>query len=174
MSKNQDCLGLKNHCISEENVKQYVLERFYEIKKAKKIKNLVNFQAMNKYMIMVHDQEELKKLGNIVASYKKIPFGDILEYYEKHLITSLENQPTIKKHVNVILHIFGYFSKHFNQQEKKSILNLLEKYKEEKITLGKILSEINPIVFRFNNTYLAGQTYFLLYSNSTPCIFPDL
>ena len=53
------------------------MERFLSIKQAQKIKNLVEFQAMNKYMIMAHDQEELKKLGTIVASYKKIPFSEI-------------------------------------------------------------------------------------------------
>ena len=31
--------------------------------------------------------------------------------------------------------------------------------------LGDILAEIHPIVFRFNKTYLASQTYFLLYAN---------
>jgi uncharacterized protein YbgA (DUF1722 family) len=124
-------------------------------------------------MVMAHDQEELKKLGNIVASYKKISFSDILDYYEKHLRLSLQNRPTIKKHTNVILHIFGYFSKKFNQQEKKMFLNLLENYKEEKITLEEILSEINPIIFKFNNTYLASQTYFLLYSNSSSDIFSN-
>jgi uncharacterized protein YbgA (DUF1722 family) len=173
VSKKQDYLDIENHQISEDDVCQYVLERFHDTKQVRKIKNLVNFHTMNKYMVMAHDQEELKKLGNIVASYKKISFSDILDYYEKHLRLSLQNRPTIKKHTNVILHIFGYFSKKFNQQEKKMFLNLLENYKEEKITLEEILSEINPIIFKFNNTYLASQTYFLLYSNSSSDIFSN-
>jgi uncharacterized protein YbgA (DUF1722 family) len=173
VNENHDYLKTKNLVVSEEEVQQYVLERFNDVKQAQKIKNLVNFQAMNKYMIMAHDQEELKKLGNIVASYKKIPFSEILDYYEKHLGKSLEKQPTIKKHTNVILHIFGHFSKNLNQQEKKMLLEFLEKYREEKITLGKILAEIHPIIFRFDNTYLSSQTYFLLYSNIAPEIFSN-
>ena len=106
VKENQGHLATENQVISEEDVKQYVLERYSEVKSAQKIKNLVNFQAMNKYMIMAHDQEELKKLGNIVACYKKIPFSEILDYYEKHLGKSFEKQPTIKKHTNVILHVF--------------------------------------------------------------------
>lgn len=171
VNKKQNYQDTTSNYLSEENVKQYVLERFAEIKKEKKIKSLVCFQAMNKYMIMAHDQEELKNLGNLVAGYKKISFEDVLENYEKHLINALENYPTIKKHFNVILHIFGYFFKNLNQQEKKIFLNLLERYKEKKITLGKTLLEINHIIFRFNNTYLASQTYFLLYSDSQTNIF---
>jgi len=174
VKENQDYLDLKNQIVSEEDVKKYVLERFNDVKQTQKIKNLVNFQAMNKYMIMAHDQEELKKLGNIVARYKKIPFSEILDYYEKHLRKSLEKLPTIKKHTNVILHIIGHFSNNLNHHEKKKLLDLLENYKEENIALGKLLADMHPLIFRFDNTYLASQTYFLLYSNIAPGIFSNI
>jgi len=170
VSKNQGKQTVKNAIISEEDVKQYVFERFNEVKKTKKIKNLVNFQAMNKYMLMTHDQEALKKLGNIVASNKKVSFEEILENYEKYLIKAFEKDPTTKMHINVIMHIFGYFSKEFSQHGKELYLDLVERYRNGKITLGNILAKINTIIFRFNNTYLVSQTYFLLYSDTQPGI----
>ena len=166
MNKNQDSQKKKNYTISEEEVKQYVFERFNDVKRTKKNKELVRFQTMNKYMIMARDQEELKKLGNIVASNKKIPLEEILKEYEKHLKKAFDKQPTVKTHVNVIMHVFGYFSKDFDLHEKEMFLRLLEKYKNENITLSEILAEINPIIFKLNNTYLASQTYFLLYSDT--------
>ena len=165
MSEKQEMVGTTR--LSEYDIKEYVLERFEEVKKGK-IKNLVSFQAMNKYMIMAHNQDELKILGNIVASYKKISLLEIISEYEKHLKIALEKPPTIKSHSNVIMHIFGYFSKNFSQLEKEQFFKLLNEFKEEEITIGKILSEINPIIYRFNNTYLASQTYFLLYSDPQP------
>ena len=174
MKENLDYFGIEKPQISEEDVVQFVLERFNDVKQTKKIKNLVNFQATNKYMLMSHDQEELKNLGNIVAKYKKISFLEILDYYDLHLKKALENPPTVKKHSNVIMHIFGFFSNDFNVDERRIFFDLLEKYREEKISLGEILSEINPIIFRFNKTYLASQTYFLLYSNSLPGNIFDL
>lgn len=153
--------------LSEKDVKEYVLERFEDVKQGK-IKNLVSFQAMNKYMIMAHNQEQLKVLGNIVASYKKISLLDIMSEYEKYLKIALEKPPTLKSHSNVVMHIFGYFSKNFSQPEKEQFFKLLNDFKKEEITIGKILSEINPIIYRFNNTYLASQTYFLLYSDPQP------
>ena len=168
MSKKQEAINTKSQKISEENIIEYILERFVDIKKSKKIKNLISFQAMNKYMIMAHSQDELKILGNLVASNKKSKLEKIITEYEEHLKTALESEPTIKKHSNVILHIFGYFSSHFNQQEKEKFFDLLAKFKNENISIGEILSEINPIIYRFNNTYLASQTYFLLYSNPQP------
>ena len=165
VSEKQEMAGTPR--LSELDVKEYILERFKDAKKGK-IKNLVSFQAMNKYMIMAHNQDELKILGNIVASYKKISLLDIMSEYEKHLKIALEKPPTIKSHSNVIMHIFGYFSKNFSQLEKEQFFKLLNEFKEKEITIGKILSEINPIIYRFNNTYLASQTYFLLYSDPQP------
>ena len=165
MSEKQKILSTPR--LSEQDIKEYVLERFQDVKKGK-IKNLVDFQAMNKYMIMAHNQNELKILGNIVASYKKISLLEIISEYEKHLKIALETPPTIKAHSNVIMHIFGYFSNNFSQIEKEQFFKLLNEFKEQQISIGKILSEINPIVYRFNNTYLASQTYFLLYSDPQP------
>jgi uncharacterized protein YbgA (DUF1722 family) len=114
---------------------------------------------------MAHDQAELKKLGNIVASYKKISFSQMLLEYENHLKLAMEKTPTIKTHSNVIMHIFGYFLKYLDQNEKRVFLNSLEQFRNGKKTIGEILLEISPITYHFDNTYLASQTYFLLYSD---------
>ena len=151
--------------LSEKDVKQFVNKRFQEVKKENKIKQLVEFQAMNKYLIMTHNQEQLRVLGRIVASNKKIKLSEILIEYENNLRLALQSKPTIKTHSNVLLHIFGFFSNNFSDLEKDKFFELLEDYKNERITIGDILAEIHPIVYRFNKTYLASQTYFLLYAN---------
>ena len=165
MSKNQE-ISTKEHKLTEKDITEYVIAQFENVKNENKIKNLVSFQAMNKYMIMAHDQNELKILGNIVASNKKVQFSQILMEYEKHLKKSFEKTPTIKTHSNVIMHVFGYFSKNFSQPEKEQLFELLKQFQDEKISIGKILAELTPIIFRFNNTYLASQSYFLLYSDA--------
>ena len=168
MTEKQKTLEESIPKLSEKEITDYVIERFEEVKKSNKIKNLVSFQAMNKYMIMSKDQTELKLLGNIVAKYKKGEMEEILKEYEEHLHKALAKSPTVKTHSNVILHIFGYFSKYFSQSEKEVFFKLLEEFKENRISIGKTLAEINPIIYRFNNTYLASQTYFLLYSDPEP------
>ena len=151
--------------LSEKDVKQFVNKRFQDVKNENKIKQLVEFQAMNKYLIMTHNQEQLRVLGRIVASNKKIKLSEILIEYENNLRLALQSKPTIKTHSNVLLHIFGFFSNNFSDLEKDKFFELLDNYKNEKITIGNILAEIHPIIYRFNKTYLASQTYFLLYAN---------
>jgi uncharacterized protein YbgA (DUF1722 family) len=156
---NKDCK------ISEKDVLDYVIQRFEDVKSSNKFKNILAFHTANKFMIMAHDQAELKKLGNIVASYKKISFSQMLLEYENHLKLAMEKTPTIKTHSNVILHLFGYFLKYLDQNEKRVFLNSLEQFRNGKKTIGEILLEISPITYHFDNTYLASQTYFLLYSD---------
>ena len=151
--------------LTEKDIKEFVNERFLEVKNNEKIKELVSFQAMNKYLIMAHNQEQLRVLGRIVASNKKIKLSEIITDYENNLKLALQSKPTIKTHSNVLMHIFGFFSKEFSDLEKAKFFELLMNYKNEEITIGSILAEIHPIVYRFNKTYLASQTYFLLYSN---------
>ena len=77
---NEDTISSEIQVISENNVREYVFERFEDVKNSNKIRNLISFQAMNKYMIMAHDQAELKILGNIVASNKK---KSIIKYFRR-------------------------------------------------------------------------------------------
>ena len=154
--------------VSEQDAIDFIKDRFSDVKKSKKISDLIEFQAMNKYMLMAHNQEELKILGNIVASHKKIRFDEILKQYDIHLKIALSKEPTVRTHLNVMMHIFGHFSKHFSPSEKDLFHEMLIQFKVGKTTIGKTLSEIGPLIYRFNQTYLAKQTYFLLYADPRP------
>jgi len=141
-----------------------VLERFDVVKDTPKFHRLVDFHTKNKYLVMVHNQDDLKKLGNLVANHSKESISSIIQQYEFHLKRSLLCTPTDKRHLNVVMHIFGYFSKNFNSSQKDLFMFLVKQYRDNQITIGNLLAEIAPLVYLFNNTYLANQTYFLLYS----------
>ena len=87
---------------------------------------------------------------------------------EKNLKLTLRSKPTIQTHSNVMMHIFGFFSKEFSILERDKFFELQDDFKNEKITIGEILAKINPTIYRFNKIYLTSQTYFLLYSNPDP------
>ena len=153
----------KTQEISENDIKRYTIEEFEKVKRKNRIKCLVKFQTMNRYMIMVHDQNELKVLECVIASYKKIRLSEILIQYEKHLKKALEKEPTRETHNNIIMHTFMRLSKDLNPVEKEEYLNLSRQYRLEEISLKQVLAKIEPIICRVNSTYFASQTYFLLY-----------
>ena len=158
--------GSKNHReLSLEDINTFVKARFNEVKKSKKIKELVSFQATNKFLIMARSQEQLKIMGRIVASNNKNNLSEILMEYEKHLNLALECSPTVKTHSNVLMHVFGFFSDEFSVLERNKFFELQANYKKGEITIGAALTEMHPLTYRFNKLYLASQTYFLLYAN---------
>ena len=150
--------------LSEKDIVRYVKERFEDLKKEPIMSDLVNFHTNNKYLLMAHNQEKLKELGNIVANHHKNKIKEVLKNYERHLQEALNSQPTVKTHTNVLMHIFGYFGKYFNQKEKEQLLEVIKQFRKNQKSLGSVLSEIEPITYQFNNMYLLSQTYFLLYS----------
>lgn len=151
--------------LTENDIAEYVLERFSDLKQSPSMEDLVNFHSNNKYLIMAHSQTYLKELGNIVGNHQKIPLKKVLYNYEKILVNTLKIKPTVKTHINTLMHIFGFFGKYLSQKEKSMFMKFIKDYRENKIELGKILSEIESITYKINNLYLISQTYFLLYSD---------
>ena len=150
--------------ITQDDVRQFVLERFEEIKQSSSMDEIIKFHSNNKYLLMAHSQEKLKSLGNIVANHQKRHICDLLLEYEVNLNSALKKTPTTKTHINVLMHIFGFFGKYFNQDQKRKYLDLIKEYRDNKIPLGRILCLIEPMTYQINTTYLVSQTYFLLYT----------
>ena len=171
MSKFNDFENQKNtHQISkitEGEITQYVLDRFEEMKQNPTMSELINFHSSNKYLLMAHNQEKLKTLGNIVANHNKRNMTDLIYEYEVNLKNTLRIIPTVRTHINVLMHIFGFFKSYFSQEQKEAFLEHIKNYRENNITLGKILCEIEPLTYQINAMFLISQTYFLLYSESS-------
>lgn len=152
--------------LTHEDVVGFVLDRFDEIKQAPSMKNLVHFHTINKFLIMAHSAKQLNVLGNLVANHAQENMDILLEKYEKNLREALKGPSTIASNGNVLSHIFGHFSNDLSPDEKSSFLISLKLYSEEKITLSEVLSLLKSWTSKFDKSYLARQTYFLLYYKS--------
>ena len=65
----------------------------------------------------------------------------------------------INKTYNVLLHIFGYFKKLIEKEEKEHILAACDEYKQGIIPLIAVIKLINLYVTRFNEEYLKKQKF---------------
>ncbi|MBU3108724.1 YbgA family protein [Clostridium gasigenes] len=64
------------------------------------------------------------------------------------------------RNVNMLLHLFGYFSKQLTQEEKIFFLDNLEKYQNKRVPFSLPLTIIKTWVIRFENEYLLSQKIF--------------
>lgn len=157
-----------NKPLSKQEIVNFVFDLFDDLKKSPKKSSLVGFHTKNKYLLMAHNQKQKSILGNLVANRDKKPLEEIFTKYESHLRIALSSEPTVKTNCNALIHIMGFFKKYLSETEKDFFCHLISEYRNEKITLGDSLSQIEPLIHRFNRTYLANQTYFLLYANKRP------
>ncbi len=74
-------------------------------------------------------------------------------------MSALSKKSTIKKHTNVLSHIFGYFKNDLSTMEKQEVLDILDQYHQGMIPLIVPLTLLKFFTKKFNQEYLANQHY---------------
>ncbi len=157
----EDELRLTNLNIREHFLtKLFLSASFRDMAKKREMKALVQFQADNKLLLMTYNQLKMRELGRIVANHEKLKIDKVLENYGKTLFMAFAKIPSFVSNINVLMHAFGYFSKELTAKEKAFVLDSFEKFREKKVPLAVPVSVIRSFIVRFDEKYLAGQTYF--------------
>ena len=142
-------------------IKVFAFYKLRELIKNPSIKKLIEFHTNYKYLLMTYNQKNLKELGKIVAD--KISLEEKLSKYKIIFYQSFLKRPSVKRHYNTLMHIFGHISKELTKEEKKHLLNLIEKYKKGLIELEIVFELFKYLSVRFKNQYLLMQKYFFPY-----------
>jgi uncharacterized protein YbgA (DUF1722 family) len=105
---------------------------------------------------MAHSPKTQKELGNIVAKAGK---SKTFEEYLPILMDALKLKATVKKNVNVLQHIFGYFKKLLSSDEKKEMLEIIDNYHKSYVPLIVPVTLLNHYARKYDQTYLKEQYY---------------
>jgi len=120
---------------------------------------LVRFHTVHKLQIMSHSETHYRAMGRLVAHAKEKPIGALCEEYEKLLVAALSLKTTVKKNINVLLHMLGYFKKQLSGNEKKEMLEIVDQYRNGYVPLIVPITLVNHYVRKYEVQYLAGQYY---------------
>ncbi|UCD19191.1 MAG: DUF523 and DUF1722 domain-containing protein [candidate division WOR-3 bacterium] len=155
---------LRNFTIREHFLRRlYTITRFRSLFATMKMKDIIRFQAENKFMLMAYSQKEFRIMGRIVANHERNPVAKVYEEYREHLYKALARAPRHTSYINVMMHAMGYFSGRLNKGEKAFFLSLLEKYRKGKAPLSSDLQVLMSWGIRFGEKYLTDQTFFRPY-----------
>jgi uncharacterized protein YbgA (DUF1722 family)/uncharacterized protein YbbK (DUF523 family) len=121
--------------------------------------NLVRFHAQHKLLILSHSPKHLSEMGRLVARAKEIPHSKLYSGYERLFLEALELKATVKKHMNVLQHIQGYFKKVLTGDEKKEISETLEAYRQGYVPLMVPITLLKHYVRKYDEPYLKEQWY---------------
>ena len=119
----------------------------------------MDFHTRHKLLILSHGQPIYREMGRLVASGKQVPAGELFDRYEVLLLESLKLKITVKKNINVLMHMLGYFKKEITSDEKQEVLEIIERYRDGHIPLIVPITLFNHFVRKYGNAYLAMQHY---------------
>ncbi|WP_292389801.1 YbgA family protein [Methanosarcina sp. UBA5] len=152
---------LRNARIKEHFMTRiFILAAFRNMKSEGRMRDLVAFHSENKYLLMVYSQEELRKLGAIVANKERKTFQELVSEYEEHLYSALSRPPRYTSNINVLMHAFGHFSEKLSSHEKTLFFEWIQKYRSGKASLCPAINIIRSWAVRFEDQYLMNQTFF--------------
>lgn len=152
-------LRLREHFFT----KLFALASFRALKDASAMKDLVQFHAENKLLLLAYHQARMRELGRVVANADHLPYGDVLAAYETGYYGALARPPRYTANVNVLMHALGHFSRQLGAQEKAFFLDQLEQYRAGRVPLSVPLAVLRGYAVRFGNEYLLQQNYFSPY-----------
>jgi uncharacterized protein YbgA (DUF1722 family)/uncharacterized protein YbbK (DUF523 family) len=121
--------------------------------------NLVDFHTRNKLLIMSHSPKHYRSMGKLVADGKKMPIQELHQQYQLQLMEALKLKTTIRKNINVLQHLMGYFKKQLSTDEKQELLEIFDQYRSEYVPLIVPITLINHYVRKYDQPYLNQQTY---------------
>ena len=138
----------------------FALKRWRQVAAEKKSRgSIVAFHTAHKLQIMSHSQQHYRDMGKIVARIKEIPLEDLYQQYEVMLMQALFLKATVKKNVNVLQHMAGYFKKQLSKDEKQELGEVIEQYHRNYTPLIVPITLVNHYVRKYDQEYLKNQYY---------------
>jgi len=123
------------------------------------VNGLVAFHTDHKLLIMAHSTRGLAELGNRAANAHRKPLNALFHDYLAVLMATLRLPATVKKNVNVLQHVLGYFKKLLSPDEKQEVLEILEAYRNNFLPLIVPITLLNHYIRKFDQAYLKKQWF---------------
>jgi uncharacterized protein YbgA (DUF1722 family)/uncharacterized protein YbbK (DUF523 family) len=120
---------------------------------------LVQFHTIHKYLLLAHSPQQYEVLGRLVGQAHQHRPKDLTCQYGELFMKALAVKATVRKHVNVLQHILGYFKERLGAHEKAELLGVIRDYHQELTPLVVPLTLIKHYVKIFDVGYILDQVY---------------
>ena len=99
------------------------------------LQKLTEFHARHKLIFMSHNQNQGRELGKIAALANKESLQKVADEYISLAMKTLKKVATRKNHVNVLQHIQGYLKKQLDADDKKELVDVIQRYHQGDVPL---------------------------------------
>ncbi len=120
---------------------------------------LVEFHTRHKLLLMAHNVSAYRELGRMTAKAAEYDREELADQYIFKLMSALKLSSTVKKNVNVLHHVMGYFKKELTRDEKQELLEIINNYSDSLVPIIVPITLLNHYVRKYDKTYLKEQVY---------------
>ncbi len=99
------------------------------------MKKLTDFHSQYKYVLLSHDQDSTRALGQRVANAASEDIHDVAAWYEAELMRILKIRATRKNHVNVLQHLQGFLKSDLDKEDKLELSESIKHYRQALLPL---------------------------------------
>lgn len=152
--------------LNDAKIREAFIEQIFTLKQWREtlmrppdVKHLIDFHTRHKLLVLSHSPAHVKRLGKLVAEARTAPIREVYNDYERLLLEALRLKTSLKKNVNVLQHIMGYFKKQLSADEKQELLEILDQYRREYVPLIVPITLLNHYVRKYDEPYLKQQVY---------------
>ena len=152
--------------LHDPKLRENFIERIFSLQRwrtllgqNKSLGGLVEFHTENKLLILSHNQDIYREMGRLVAQGKNYDLNELFDRYEELLLKALKLKTTLKKNINVLHHMLGYFKKNLSGDEKDELLSVIDQYRSGYVPLIVPITLIKHYVMKYDQPWLKAQTY---------------
>ena len=120
---------------------------------------VIQFHTIHKYLLMAHSPQHYQVLGRLVGLAERYRPRELARRYGELFMAALAVKATVRKHVNVLQHILGYFKGQLAAREKAELLGVIGDYHRGLTPLIVPLTLIKHYVQQFEVHYIRDQVY---------------
>lgn len=91
-------------------------------------KDLIEFHARYKYLVMAHSQSHYKSLGRLLADLSGKDIRQIGQEYFSELMQALAKPASRKMHTNTLMHLQGYLKNRLSADDKQELTDVIHQY----------------------------------------------
>lgn len=156
--------------LSDPDLRENFIERVFTLKRyreacvgrkgsKKLLSRIMAFHARNKYLAMAHNEQRARAMGKLLAGADAANAVVVCKAYEAELLQALATPATLRKHVNVLQHIAGFFKKQLDADEKRELMEIVQAYKDGHIPLIVPVTMLNHYARKYGSVFLKDQCY---------------
>ena len=119
---------------------------------------LIAFHGSYKYLLMAHDQQQVRKLGRMLAS-STLSAEPLAKSYLEYFMKILAKPASKANHTNALLHILGYLKKSVPSQARQHIVETIHKYQQGVFPLTTPLTLLKHYLEQYGSDYIKAQRY---------------